>query len=52
MGAAGAAQMLAEVRAATANTKDRFLAYRATETALSGQHAVVTEEDPKNSCNP
>ena len=50
MGAASAAGMMAEVRAATVNTKERFTAYRATQAALSGQHAVITEDDPKTFC--
>lgn len=50
MGLSGSAAMIAEIRAATANTKERFLAYRETEAAMSGQHAVITDDDPKTFC--
>jgi len=50
MGPARAADMIDEVRAATVNTKDRLMAYRETQAALSGQHAVITEDDPKTFC--
>jgi hypothetical protein len=50
MGPARAGNMIDEIRAATVNTKDRFMAYRETQAALSGQHAVITEDDPKTFC--
>jgi hypothetical protein len=50
MGAASADAMIADVRAATTNTKERFMAYRETEAAMSGQHAVITDADPKTFC--
>jgi hypothetical protein len=50
MGASNSAAMISDVRAATTNTKERFMAYRETQAALSGQHAVISEVDPKTFC--
>jgi len=49
MGPARSSTMMKEVRAATINTRDRFMAYRETQAALSGTHSSVPD-NPKSSC--
>ncbi len=50
MGPSKSAQMIAEIRSTTANTKDRFMAYSKTNVAFSGQHPIVTDDDQKTFC--